>query len=81
MEMDGEWTVTAPRIEIGEKAKIFAPANMRAAQSLPGYKAQIEDWMTRKLTLRSARASSNFVQICGLLPSLLLQTDFFRFLK
>merc|ERR1719389_795137 len=52
MEMDGEWTVTAPRIEIGEKAKIFAPANMRAAQSLPGYKAQIEDWMTRKLTLR-----------------------------
>ena len=62
MEMDGEWTVTAPRIEIGEKAKIFAPANMRAAQSLPGYKAQIDDWMARKLTLRSKQAALSFSQ-------------------
>jgi len=47
-----KWVVSAARMTIGEVAKIFAPANLRAAQDLPGYRAQIDDWMARKLTLR-----------------------------
>lgn len=40
------------RCEIAPKSKIFAPANMRAAQDLPEYSALIDYWMTNKYTLR-----------------------------
>ncbi len=36
----GRWAVSAERLQIGEVAKIFAPANLRAAQALPGYRVR-----------------------------------------
>ena len=42
----------AQDIKISEDCKIFAPANMRAAQDLPGYKALLDHYMADKYTLR-----------------------------
>ena len=38
--------------EISKQSKIFAPANMRAAQELPQYAKLIDHWMTNRYTLR-----------------------------
>ncbi|KAL1519588.1 hypothetical protein AB1Y20_023102 [Prymnesium parvum] len=49
--VDG-WLCSRERCEIAPKSKIFAPANMRAAQDLPEYAALIDYWMANKYTLR-----------------------------
>ena len=49
--VDG-WLCSRDKIEIAEESKIFAPANMRAAQDLPEYSELINYWMTNRYTLR-----------------------------
>jgi len=49
--VDG-WLCSRDRIEIAQESKIFAPANMRAAQDVPEYKKLINFWMENKYTLR-----------------------------
>merc|ERR1719331_3295055 len=49
--IDG-WLCSRDRVEIAEESKIFAPANMRAAQDLPAYGGLIDYWMTNRYTLR-----------------------------
>lgn len=49
---------------IAPHAKIFAPANLRAAQDLDAYKHMIDHWMSKRMTLRytgklSCRAELN----------------------
>jgi sedoheptulose-bisphosphatase len=46
------WVCTRHAIEISPSCKIFSPANMRAAQDLPGYKDLIDYYMTNRYTLR-----------------------------
>merc|ERR1712048_1511656 len=40
------------QITIAKQSKIFAPANMRAAQELPQYAALLDYWMSNRYTLR-----------------------------
>jgi len=49
--VDG-WICSREQIEIAQESKIFAPANMRAAQELPEYGKLIDYWMKNKYTLR-----------------------------
>ena len=49
--VDG-WICSRDRVQIAEESKIFAPANMRAAQDLPEYAKLIDYWMTNRYTLR-----------------------------
>jgi len=49
--IDG-WICSRDKIEIAQESKIFAPANMRAAQDLPAYDKLIKHWMTNRYTLR-----------------------------
>merc|ERR1719443_1790610 len=49
--VDG-WLCSRDKIEIKQESKIFAPANMRAAQDLPEYGKLIDFWMTNRYTLR-----------------------------
>lgn len=44
-ELDSDWLCSRERIEISPDCKIFAPANMRAAQDLPGYQKLINHYM------------------------------------
>jgi sedoheptulose-bisphosphatase len=37
---------------VEDKAKIFSPANLRAANDLPGYKRIIDEWIAQRMTLR-----------------------------
>jgi fructose-1,6-bisphosphatase len=46
------WICSRDRIQIAEESKIFAPANLRAAQDLPGYEKLVSHWMTNRYTLR-----------------------------
>lgn len=46
------WICSRERICIAPEAKIFSPANLRAAQDLPGYSALVDHWMKTRLTLR-----------------------------
>lgn len=46
------WICSRHQIQIAPKSKIFAPANMRAAQELPGYKQLIDHFMANRYTLR-----------------------------
>jgi sedoheptulose-bisphosphatase len=46
------WICSRERVEILPESKIFAPANLRAAQELPEYSKLIDYWMTNKYTLR-----------------------------
>eukprot|EP00816_Leptocylindrus_hargravesii_P012249 CAMPEP_0196806710 /NCGR_PEP_ID=MMETSP1362-20130617/6618_1 /TAXON_ID=163516 /ORGANISM="Leptocylindrus danicus, Strain CCMP1856" /LENGTH=369 /DNA_ID=CAMNT_0042180311 /DNA_START=65 /DNA_END=1174 /DNA_ORIENTATION=+ len=46
------WICSREKIQISEDCKIFAPANMRAAQDLPGYKELIDHYMLNRYTLR-----------------------------
>merc|ERR1712205_170944 len=55
MSSDGTfapWICSRARITIAPDCKIFAPANMRAAQDLPGYKQLLDYFMENKYTLR-----------------------------
>jgi sedoheptulose-bisphosphatase len=49
--VDG-WICSRSQIQIAQASKIFAPANMRAAQEVDGYKQLIDHWMTERYTLR-----------------------------
>jgi sedoheptulose-bisphosphatase len=46
------WICSRSKITISEKSKIFAPANLRAAKELDGYKNLVEYYMENKYTLR-----------------------------
>jgi len=46
------WICSRTKIEIAEDCKIFAPANLRAAQEVPGYKKLVDHFMTERYTLR-----------------------------
>lgn len=46
------WICTRHDIKISPTCKIFSPANMRAAQDLPGYKDLIDYYMINRYTLR-----------------------------
>jgi len=50
-DVDG-WLCSRERCEISPQSKIFAPANMRAAQDLPEYAELIDYWMSNRYTLR-----------------------------
>ena len=54
--VDG-WLCSRERIEISPESKLFAPANMRAAQDLPEYSKLISYWMENKYTLRCTWAA------------------------
>eukprot|EP00448_Togula_jolla_P018736 CAMPEP_0170591420 /NCGR_PEP_ID=MMETSP0224-20130122/12395_1 /TAXON_ID=285029 /ORGANISM="Togula jolla, Strain CCCM 725" /LENGTH=416 /DNA_ID=CAMNT_0010915285 /DNA_START=41 /DNA_END=1291 /DNA_ORIENTATION=+ len=47
-----KWICSRERIEISKDCKIFAPANLRAAQEVDGYAKLIDHYMTNKYTLR-----------------------------
>lgn len=49
--IDG-WICSRERIAISPDSKIFAPANMRAAQEVQGYDRLISHWMEKRYTLR-----------------------------
>lgn len=51
-EVNSDWICSRERIEISPDCKIFAPANMRAAQDLPGYQKLIDHYMESRYTLR-----------------------------
>jgi len=46
------WLCSRERIEISPESKIFAPANLRAAQEVDGYQSLVQHWMENKYTLR-----------------------------
>eukprot|EP00747_Dinoflagellata_sp_TGD_P167653 gnl/TRDRNA2_/TRDRNA2_192409_c0_seq1.p1 gnl/TRDRNA2_/TRDRNA2_192409_c0~~gnl/TRDRNA2_/TRDRNA2_192409_c0_seq1.p1 ORF type:complete len:330 (+),score=82.51 gnl/TRDRNA2_/TRDRNA2_192409_c0_seq1:63-1052(+) len=48
----GNWVCSRERIEIAKESKMFSPANLRAAQDLPGYNELIGHWMKERYTLR-----------------------------
>ncbi|CAJ1376778.1 unnamed protein product [Effrenium voratum] len=47
-----KWICSRDKIQIKTECKIFAPANMRAAQEVDGYNNLIQHYMTNKFTLR-----------------------------
>merc|ERR1712050_483442 len=47
-----QWICSRDKIQIKQDCKIFAPANMRAAQEVEGYSKLIDHYMTSKYTLR-----------------------------
>jgi sedoheptulose-bisphosphatase len=47
-----QWICSRDKIEVKKDCKIFAPANMRAAQEVEGYNNLINHFMTNKYTLR-----------------------------
>lgn len=47
-----KWICSREKIQIARECKIFAPANMRAAQEVDGYSKLIDYYMTNKYTLR-----------------------------
>lgn len=46
------WICSRKDIQISPDCKIFAPANLRAAQELPGYKKLVDHFMQNRYTLR-----------------------------
>jgi len=46
------WICSRMQIKISEDCKIFAPANMRAAQEVEGYRKLLDHYMSNKFTLR-----------------------------
>jgi len=46
------WICTRHQIQIAKDAKIFSPANLRAAQELPGYQQLVNHYMVNRCTLR-----------------------------
>jgi len=47
-----QWICSRDKIQIKQDCKIFAPANLRAAQEVDGYAKLIDHYMTNKYTLR-----------------------------
>jgi len=52
LQADGSWLCSRHRIRIQDSSKLFSPANLRAAQDLPGYAQLIDTWMRERKTLR-----------------------------
>merc|ERR1712137_37249 len=52
LQASGCWLCSRPCIRIQESSKLFSPANLRAAQDLPGYAQLIDTWMRERKTLR-----------------------------
>lgn len=46
------WICSRSQIQISKDCKIFAPANLRAAQEVPGYKQLVDYFMENRYTLR-----------------------------
>jgi sedoheptulose-bisphosphatase len=46
------WICSRYKIQIKPDAKIFSPANLRAAQEVPGYKKLVDFYMENRYTLR-----------------------------
>jgi sedoheptulose-bisphosphatase len=46
------WICSRHQIKINKDCKIFSPANLRAAQDVPGYKKLIDHYMADRYTLR-----------------------------
>merc|ERR1719413_309493 len=46
------WICSRDSIKISKDCKIFSPANLRAAQDVPGYKKLVDHYMTNRFTLR-----------------------------
>jgi len=46
------WICSRDSIKIKEDCKIFSPANLRAAQDVPGYKKLVDHYMENRYTLR-----------------------------
>ena len=47
-----DWICSRSQVTISEDCKIFSPANMRAAQEVPGYKKLLDHYMESRYTLR-----------------------------
>merc|ERR1712141_313549 len=47
-----QWICSREKIEIKKDCKIFAPANLRAAQEVEGYAKLVDHYMTNRYTLR-----------------------------
>eukprot|EP01101_Sappina_pedata_P006212 TRINITY_DN3039_c0_g1_i1.p1 TRINITY_DN3039_c0_g1~~TRINITY_DN3039_c0_g1_i1.p1 ORF type:complete len:298 (+),score=107.52 TRINITY_DN3039_c0_g1_i1:17-910(+) len=47
-----EWRLTKDEVVIKEDANIFAPANLRVASEIEGYRKAIDYWMQNRYTLR-----------------------------
>ena len=46
------WICSRHKIQISSDAKIFSPANLRAAQEVPGYRKLVEHFLEKRYTLR-----------------------------
>jgi len=46
------WICSRAKVVIREESKIFSPANLRAAQEIPGYKKLIDYYLEERYTLR-----------------------------
>merc|ERR1712232_349001 len=46
------WICSRNGVNIQKDCKIFSPANLRAAQDVPGYKKLVDHWMENRYTLR-----------------------------
>jgi sedoheptulose-bisphosphatase len=49
---DKTWICSRHKIQIQQDCKIFSPANLRAAQDLPGYRTLVDYFMEHRYTLR-----------------------------
>ena len=59
-----KWICSRDKIQIKPECKIFAPANMRAAQEVDGYNNLINHYMTNKFTLRYTGGPLDEVHAC-----------------
>lgn len=51
-QQEHPWICTRHQIQIARSCKIFSPANVRAAQELPGYQSLINHYLLNRYTLR-----------------------------
>ena len=59
------WICSKTKIQISEESKIFSPANLRAAQDVPGYKKLVDHFMDNRYTLR-CKCNITEQNICNL---------------
>jgi len=55
LDEDGDfypWICSRNCVSIAEDSKIFSPANLRAAQEVPGYKKLVDYYLENRFTLR-----------------------------
>jgi sedoheptulose-bisphosphatase len=51
-QQEHAWICTRHQLQIAKSSKIFSPANLRAAQELPGYQNLINHYLLNRYTLR-----------------------------